>query len=32
MNYNNSEIRYWIKYHYDEQVANIRDVIAEALG
>jgi hypothetical protein len=32
MNYNNSEIRQWIKYHYDEQIANIRDVIAEALG
>jgi len=32
MNYNNSEIRQWIKYHYDEQIANIRDVIAEALA
>jgi hypothetical protein len=32
MNYNNSEIRQRIKYHYDEQIANIRDVIAEALG
>lgn len=32
MNYNNSEIRDWIKYHYDEQIANIRDVIAEALA
>jgi hypothetical protein len=32
MNYNNSEIRQRITYHYDEQIANIRDVIAEALG
>lgn len=32
MNYNYSEIRYWIKYHYDEQIANIREVIAEALA